>query len=229
MCTVDVITYDELLTYKHKYTEDLPALKKYLINNNKKFNKNDHRPRWGTRMKEKSNENNINVDIRSLLNKLSENTLDNTITKIKELKIDDLNFLVKLVYQKAVSENNFTELYAKLCIGLQGLEGFNDLLIGMINTNLNTVSDKFFANGLMTFIGYLYNNEYLSDDYVKEKMTYIINDMENDELKYDMVLSLFKVSKLKNSDDIKMKLLLKMPSLNKKNQFIVLDIINLLN
>ena len=73
---------------------------------------------WLTNMKNsRSDDDKLYSNIRSILNKISDSNLDelyNDITTLKLTNKEHVEKLVDLIFIKAVSENKFTHLYAKL-------------------------------------------------------------------------------------------------------------------
>ncbi|CAH8874765.1 unnamed protein product [Trichobilharzia szidati] len=68
---------------------------------------------------------NIAQELNIILNRVSDNNIQETINDIKMLKIstpDDLNLLAKTIFQKGIRQSKYSKVFANLCKQLKGFE-----------------------------------------------------------------------------------------------------------
>jgi len=188
------ITFEQFMKYKSVNHDMLSQLRSFANNLNYKQKKRPLKNKWNKNepieinwmMKKKydnSESENLQSQIKGLLNKLALNNFNDILiefNKIQEeiLTYDDLNFLVHLIFNKAVRETKFCELYANLCKGLLNIKIlFNDKQIKFREILLKYCQKSFYENisynkdddnidlfyikgkilGCIKFIGELYN------------------------------------------------------------------------
>lgn len=198
------LSFEEFMKYKPLNADMLPDLIEFYNNNKAKFNHNavpngnaggwrkfEQKPvdNWliANKFKQTDDEK-LYSQFRSILNKLSDsnfNVLAKEITTIKIGKAEHLSKLAELIFNKAIIEPKFANMYAKLSKELSGYstkdednEGkvhyYRELLIGRCQLMFNecvsidpnglvnpipitkTMLTKETAIGCMTFIGELY-------------------------------------------------------------------------
>lgn len=192
------LSFDDFLKYKLLNGDMLPDLVDFYNNNKQKFNRNNNanqNPSGWRKFEQKPNDNwlitnkfkqndeeKLYSTIRGILNKLSDsnfNTLANELTSVQIEKSEHLSKLTEFIFNKAIIEPKFANMYAKLSKELTGYSiededkvyYFREMLIGRCQIMFNecvsmdseepkTISKplvtKETAVGCMTFIGELY-------------------------------------------------------------------------
>lgn len=188
MTEIQVLTFDLLLKYKNINTEPLPELQEFFQQSRrgrgwrKDRSESDH---WLVNKKFTQTDNEkLYSQFRSILNKLSDSNFNDMARELVEQNIVLHEHLVKLVdfiFQKAIIERKFSEVYAKLARELasyyiidenQHKIYFRELLFSKCQTMFNDallasgdtgrcLKTKEQIIGCMIFIGELYLNELL--------------------------------------------------------------------
>lgn len=191
------------------------------------------------------NHNVINDDDRTklhlLLSQLTYKTKDDIFENV--LKIIKKNFnLIDLIYDSAIQQDYFSNIYSKLCVFLKdNIENSKELELKVINS-----LEKFFNNRLSSndkyqnyikFISYLNLNKFISYKIINLCLNQIISNLENQNTNTsEEILSLFNlysITKIKIEE--KDKIILEQLSSNKnkinlsKDRFKIRDILELEN
>jgi hypothetical protein len=129
---------------------------------------------WLTENKRNRDEDEkLYAQIRSVLNKLSEDNFDVLVAEIKKLNINDEQHLDKLsevIFMKALIEPKYCIRYAKLAYDFACYKPYNNDNLSFRRSTINrcqimfndlTTTTKEKAKGCMTFIGELYNCDLL--------------------------------------------------------------------
>lgn len=158
MMLSDSLTIDEIYKYKKINRDMLPDFKNYCENMSTCYN---------------------DKFLKNILNKLTENNLNNLVLEINDLSLGDNNMikLGELLYEKAVSENKFTLVYIKLIKKLNNKK-INDLIIIKCNKIFGGCN---ILQNYIVFVGELYNNELLSDELIDD---YIDILFKNNRIEY---------------------------------------------
>ncbi len=186
---INTYTFEEFERYRIYNNEDLDIFKKYLSHTTNKpsnvFDNPEIRMRLSSLMREdfeKVIENaNIDIDkqILNVLNKINNTTLADktkydtslkTLLNIKYTQPKHFMKLSELILNKALNEQNFHKIYAKLCYDLLSyhieIEGvkieFRKILVSMCQKAFIETKDRQKYICLMSFIAELYMNNVLS-------------------------------------------------------------------
>jgi hypothetical protein len=198
----NLLTIDEFLKYKYVNRDMLPEIQEYYNSNKHRFNRVNNinwRKYNGREDDQKLNDNwlisnkfkqsddeKLYSQFRGILNKLSDGNFNNLAKEITNLEIEKHEHLLKLVdfiFNKAITENKFSLMYAKLSKELSGyyvntddkMIYFRELLINKCQQTFNecvfsdtllenkTPISKELSTGCMIFIGDLYNCELLTN------------------------------------------------------------------
>lgn len=159
----------ELVEYINSFKKQAKPVKKTPIANNCIL----------ANKKDQTDDEKMISDIKNNLNKLSENNFDSLVKEILNLKISKYNHLVSLVEllsNKAILENKFAKVYAKMCIELSNITvqheektvSFRVLIInrcqGLFNDSISGINlSRDQAIGCMHFISELYMCNILND------------------------------------------------------------------
>lgn len=133
------LSFDDFLKYKLLNGDMLPDLVDFYNNNKQKFNRNNNanqNPSGWRKFEQKPNDNwlitnkfkqndeeKLYSTIRGILNKLSDsnfNTLANELTSVQIEKSEHLSKLTEFIFNKAIIEPKFANMYAKLSKELTG-------------------------------------------------------------------------------------------------------------
>lgn len=171
MDTGNILSVEQFMSYKSVNTSLPPSLKEFT---NIMNNKNHRRTTW----KKKSNVT-FDSKIMNILNKISDDNFEDIVAETAFITIntsEQLNILVNCIFQKAVSDQNFTNVYAKLCKELSNLtasedENFTDSMISKCTEFINSYaqnksSDKYSLTGYVNFVSCLYCVEFISSQYI---------------------------------------------------------------
>lgn len=183
------VSLNVLFSYKHLNMEILPSIEDIIsfktskIKNHKKYNNKKHynkkynnnntiTPINTALIKKKNNKTDdekIKSEMRSILNKISSDNftkLVDDILKIKITSIELLNFLVELLFEKAIVEHKYSSLYAEISLKFIDITFDNvtlrKLLLNKCQQSFmkylkNELDDTFKLKGYMQYLGELYN------------------------------------------------------------------------
>lgn len=139
----------------------------------------------------------IAMEVRGLLNKISESNLDKITSDLKMVKIttsEEFNMYVSLIIEKAIVEPTYGKIYAKLCQGLMMCVveinnvkiKFIDLLLFKTKTTFEEllsyteVSDPRHKNriwGAITFLAELYKSNILNNKIIHICLTSLVQNI----------------------------------------------------
>ena len=191
----DCLSYDEFMSYKDialDIPEELDAfvnkIKLIQLKNKKNFGmwRKNEKQKTSWLVTKKLNQNTdeqLTSNYKGILNRISESNFSEMIEELLNLEIectDHLQVLVNLIFQKAVMEEHYTNMYARLSLELYPkyvtnedgtkihfrvifLEKCQEMFQQVIGIDTedelkNTqLKGKFEISGLMAFIGQLYN------------------------------------------------------------------------
>lgn len=192
----DCLSYDEFMSYKDDaldIPEELDAfvnkVKLIQLKNKKNFGlwkkTEKHKTSWlVTKKLNQNTDEQLTSNYKGILNRISDSNFDEMMEELLNLEIectDHLQVLVDLIFQKAVIEDNYSSMYAKISLELYPkyvvdehntkiyfrvifLEKCQELFKQSIDNNSeeelknNKLQSKFEINCLMSFIGQLYNH-----------------------------------------------------------------------
>jgi hypothetical protein len=267
------ISYDEFLKYRFVNTEMHPELVEFYNNNKTKFGRNHGHPatwrkfenkiadNWLINNKFKQNdEEKLYSQFRSILNKLSDGNFDSLAKELTTVEINKANHLAKLtelIFNKAIIESKFANMYAKLAKELSVYSVkedektfyFRELLIGRCQLMFNecvlldateqnkTMLTREMAIGCMTFIGELYLCELLSNKIINSCFLLLLMKVgQNKSHIIDCICTLMKVTgktfvlKCQNEAKIifdKVEKTISSGTLNNKDKFALMDLMDL--
>lgn len=126
MSGISALTYDEFMKYKEVNKAVPPEVQDYIksLGTHKQtkggpWKRAEKTNNWLLQMKfNQGSDDKLYSQFRSLLNKISESNFNQLAEEIVNLQIQKkyhLERLVDLIFQKAISEEKFNEMYAKLC------------------------------------------------------------------------------------------------------------------
>jgi hypothetical protein len=249
---------EQLLKYKN-CTDMLPEIQNYL-NTVKKSSKSNRYNFLHKKFNRDENEK-LAVTYRSILNKLSESNFNDLAAEIVNVPIktqDQLLKLVDAIFQKAIMETKFIEVYAKLSkqLGCYHIEDsnkkyyFRELLINKCQLMFNEwtsldpsmAADNILKSkviGCITFIGELYKHEMLTSKIIYSCFIHLFAKANlNKAFTVDSICVLFKtVGKLfqkKSNTDAsicleKLDKLKNSPTIQLKEKFAIMDIFDTLS
>jgi translation initiation factor 4G len=200
--------------------------------------------------KNRDDDEKLYSQIRSILNKLSDDNFIVLVEEIKKLDINDEQHLSKLsefIFNKALDEPKFCVRYAKLAVEFTKYEPYNNEVICfrtsivkrcqiMFNEIKEAPKDK--AKGCVSFIGELYNYNLLPTNIINYCFNELIVMRENtifDKI-VECIFTLMKISGNKfwanNKQDAniifnKIDLLIKEGNLSNKDKFSLMDTLDL--
>lgn len=176
-----VLSVDEFLKYKQYNLKMTSEVDDYYKKNKHKFGSQNTYNKFNHKNKRYISSNDkIYSSFTSILNKLNNDNYLKLATEIKQLNINHLEQMDKLVYfifSKAINENKFNDAYAKLTNALIGFNitvddkivYFKNLMISKCQYLFNQIiglthsyEPKIHALGCMRFISNLYNSGFIS-------------------------------------------------------------------
>ena len=271
------LPFEEFLKYKTLNSDMLPDLVDFYNNNKIKFNRgnatpNGNPPGW-RKFEQKPNDNWLVINkfkqndeeklysqFRSLLNKLSDSnfdTLAKELTTIEIEKSEHLSKLTEFIFNKAIIEPKFGNMYAKLSKELSGyyvkeedkVYHFRELLINRCQLMFNecvsidptgiskTLITKETAIGCMTFIGELYLCDLLTNKIINSCFLLLLMKVgQNKSHIIECICTLMKVCgktftfKCQNDSKVifeKIEKLIASNTLQNKDKYALMDIIDL--
>jgi translation initiation factor 4G len=206
---------------------------------------------WLTENKKNRDEDEkLYSQVRSILNKLSDDNFDVLVEEIKKLAISDeihLSKLSEFIFNKALDEPKFCVRYAKLAVEFTKYEPYNNDIMCfrtsivkrcqiMFNEIKEAPKDK--AKGCVSFIGELYNYNLLPNNIINYCFNELIIMCENtimDKI-IECIFTLMKISGgkfcMNNKQDSniifdKINLLVKEGNLCNKDKFSLMDTLDL--
>lgn len=195
MSASPLLTLDVLMGYKSFNREMLPEIATYYANNKHNImKKNTQWRKIETKQEEnwliakkfnQTDDDKLYAQFRSVLNKLSGSNFNELAMELTAVEISRQEHLAKLaefMFDKAIIESKFSDMYAKLAREIAGYcvkendksVYFRELLINRCQSMFNEcisydpsvqgkrLITREIANGCMTFIGELYNHELLT-------------------------------------------------------------------
>lgn len=243
-----LFTVDEFYAYKSKFIAMPDELIKYqLFNSTKKRGTTASRPSVP-----RNNETNWlmnnkveNSEFISLLNKLSDSNSDMIFADIMKLDIQDDKYvnIIDILFGKILNDQKYTKLYAKLCVCLLVREQFKTLLLERthrmfmeaIHLKGHTSVYKFKEQVLnyVRFIGELYNLDILSHKIIQGCYSMIFERIKNNGLYSVEILCVFVRSNIdkfylnKNDSVLLFKQIESLSSVDNKDKFMLMDIIDI--
>ena len=271
------LSFEEFLKYKTLNNDMLPDLVEFYNNNKLKFNRGNAMPNGNAagwrKFEQKPNENwlvtnkfkqndddKLYSQFRSLLNKLSDSnfdTLAKELTTIEIEKSEHLSKLTEFIFNKAIIEPKFGNMYAKLSKELSGyyvkeedkVYHFRELLINRCqmmfnecvsmdpNVTQKTLITKETAIGCMTFIGELYLCDLLTNKIINSCFLLLLMKVgQNKSHIIECICTLMKVCgkaftlKCPNDSNVifeKIEKLISSNTLQNKDKFALMDVIDL--
>ena len=213
------LSYDQFMTFK-KYSNDVPSELNVFVNKVKllKMKSKKHTNAWRKHHKSKTswlvtkklnqNENEQLIsNYRGILNRISSSNFDEMLKELLSLEIDsqeNLQVLINLIFKKAVMENNYANMYAKLSHKLypryvlnkdnNSKIYFRTLFVEQcqqifkLSINITTADElkekplksSYEILGFMMFIGELYNYGLLTNSIIYECMLELIFKVAED-------------------------------------------------
>lgn len=272
MSASPLLTLDVLMGYKSLNKDMLPEIATYYNNNkNNITKKNVHWRKIETKQEEnwlvakkfnQTDDEKLYSQFRSVLNKLSGsnfNELAQELTAVEITRQEHLVKLAELIFEKAIIEQKFSDMYAKLAREISGYcvkendktAYFRELLINKCQTTFNEcisydpviqgkrVITKEIAVGCMTFIGELYNHDLLTSKIINTCFLLMLMRAEqNKSFVVDSINTLMKTvghifnNKAKQESNVifeKINGLIKSNKLPNKEKFALMDLVDLKN
>lgn len=272
MSASPLLTLDVLMAHKSLNRDMLPEIATYYTNNKHNIvKKNTHWRKIETKQEEnwlvakkfnQTDDEKLYAQFRSILNKLSGsnfNELAQELTAVEIARQDHLAKLAEFIFDKAIIEPKFSDMYAKLAREIAGycvkendkVIYFRELLINKCQSMFNEcisfdpsvqgkrLITREIAVGCMTFIGELYNHELLTVKIINSCFLLLLMRAEqNKSFVIDSINTLMKVvgdvfnNKSKQEAIIifdKVNGLIKSNKLPNKEKFALMDMIDLKN
>lgn len=208
----------------------------------------------------KNDDEKIESKCKGILNKISDSNFDEMIEELLSLEIntdDQLNILVNQIFKKAVIERNFNHMYAKLCFKLLHIfivvnnqnRYFRVLFINKcqhmfeaiskVNTEKDLIDSEFKSkeeiNGLISFVGELYNHNILNDNIIYGCVLTLLIGIDSNRWSsieqtctlIESIKTKFKKSSNKNYKNVMNELtkIQKRTDIQMKDKFILMDIL----